>query len=211
LKVFGRVAAIIFSIGLSSTLPYAPAVSQPIQQGAQSFAQRDGQHDFDFELGTWKAHAMSLPHRLVGSNDWDEFNGTVVTRPIMDGKGNISEMNADTATGTKHIQIIAVRLYNPASHQWSIYGASAKQGTFDPPQVGQFQGKQGEFYATDTYEGRAILIRFVWTDLGANRTHMEQAFSADGGKNWEVNWKYDGTKMGESPKGDTPTAAMKKK
>jgi hypothetical protein len=42
--------------------------------------ERDGQHDFDFELGTWKIHLKRLVHALTGSNTWIEFDGTSVTR-----------------------------------------------------------------------------------------------------------------------------------
>jgi hypothetical protein len=157
----------------------------------------DGQHDFDFEIGTWHAHVKYLVHRLAGSKEWDEFEGTVVTKPFMEGKANLSEMNVDSAVSHKHIQIIAVRLYNPTSHQWSIYGASAKTGVFDPPQIGQFEGRRGEFYASDMFEGRAIYIRYVWQNLSQKATHFEQAYSSDGGKTWEVNWIYDGARIAE--------------
>jgi hypothetical protein len=161
----------------------------------QNAAPHDGQHDFDFEIGKWKAHVKRLNHRLVGSKDWEEYEGTVVTAPFMEGKGNLSEMNVDSATSHTHIQIIAVRLYNPTSRQWSIYGASSKTGVFDPPQIGQFEGNHGEFYASDMHEGRAIYIRYVWQNVNPTTTHFEQAFSADGGKTWEVNWIYDGTRL----------------
>ena len=46
---------------------------------------RDGQHDFDFEFGHWKIHNRRLLHPLSGSNDWVEFDGTVVAQPIWDG------------------------------------------------------------------------------------------------------------------------------
>lgn len=172
-----------------------PAAANVNTDSRQNAASPDGQHDFDFEIGRWKAHVSRLPHRLSGSKDWDEYDGTVVTTPFMEGKGNLSEMNVDSATSHDHIQIIAVRLYNPTSRQWSIYGASAKTGIFDPPQIGQFDGNRGEFYATDMYQGRAIYIRYVWQKLSPTATHFEQAFSADGGKTWEVNWIYDGTRM----------------
>jgi hypothetical protein len=41
-------------------------------------AQRDGQHDFDFEIGTWKTHLSRLLHPLTGSKTWVEYNGTTV-------------------------------------------------------------------------------------------------------------------------------------
>ena len=155
----------------------------------------DGQHDFDFELGHWHAHLRYLKSRLTGSNEWEDFDGTVVTTPFMDDKGNLSEMNVVGATSHRRIQIIAVRLYNPTTRQWSIFGADDKTAVFDPAQIGHFEGNRGEFYASDLYHGRQVYIRFVWQKLGPDKTHFEQAFSTDGGKTWEVNWIYDGTRM----------------
>jgi hypothetical protein len=149
-------------------------------------------------VGTWKAHVRKLLHPLTGSHEWDDFDGIVVTRslPMLEG-WNESEMKVDSPTTHTHIEILAVRLYNPASQQWSIYGSSIKTGIFDPPQVGQFNNKRGEFYAQDTIQGRAVYIRYVWQDLSPVSTHFEQAFSADGGKTWETNWIYDGTRVKE--------------
>ena len=45
-------------------------------------AEHDGQHDFDFEIGTWKIHLKRLDHRFVGSTTWVEFDGTSVTRRV---------------------------------------------------------------------------------------------------------------------------------
>jgi hypothetical protein len=170
-----------------------PAPKNPENQSATP---HDGRHDFDFEVGTWKAHVRKLFHPLTGSTEWDDLDGTVVTRslPMLEG-WNESEMTVDSPTTHQHIEILAVRLYNPTSHQWSIYGSSIKTGIFDPPQVGQFDGKHGEFYAQDTIQGRAIYIRYVWQNLTPRTTHFEQAFSADGGKTWETNWIYDGTRV----------------
>ena len=39
-----------------------------------------------------------------------------------------------------------------------------------------------------SYQGRAILVRFTFLSLNADSSRDEQAFSADGGKTWEVNW-----------------------
>src|ERR1700738_2812877 len=110
--------------------------------GPTAFAQptriHDGQHDSDLEIANWKTHVKKPIHPLSNSNEWEGYEGTVSTTPFMEGKGNLSEMNVDGATSHTHIQIIAVRLYNPSSRQWSIYGAGAKSGLFDPPEGGQF-------------------------------------------------------------------------
>jgi hypothetical protein len=90
-------------------------------------------------------------------------------------------------------------LYNPQSHQWSLYWANSKDGILVVPQIGQFKNGVGEFYAQDTINGKSILIRFVWSNMTSGTPHFEQAFSDDGGKTWEVNWITDQTRInGES-------------
>src|SRR5450755_1198124 len=42
----------------------------------ETATQRDGQHDFDFDIGTWKTHLSRLPHPLTGSTTWIEYEGT---------------------------------------------------------------------------------------------------------------------------------------
>src|SRR5439155_13479839 len=59
----------------------------------------DGQHDFDFEMGTWKIHLSRLPHPLTGSTTWVEFDGTSVTRKVWDGRAYLEEFETDGPTG----------------------------------------------------------------------------------------------------------------
>jgi hypothetical protein len=84
-----------------------------------------------------------------------------------------------------------LRLYNPHTHQWSLYWATSKNGTPDPPQIGEFRNGRGEFYAQDMLNGKSIFVRFDWSNMTTNSPHFEQSFSADGGKTWEVNWITD--------------------
>jgi hypothetical protein len=156
---------------------------------------RDGQHDFDYAVGTWKFHLKRLKKRLVGSTEWVELDGTTDCRKIMDGRGEVEEMNVESADKSLHIQGLAVRLYNPQSHQWSIYWANAGDGVMEQnPMVGQFMNGRGDFYNQQMFEGRAVYARFIWTGVTTNTPHFEQAFSADGGKTWETNWITDQTK-----------------
>ena len=155
---------------------------------------RDGRHDFDFEIGSWKLHLKRLLHPLTSSTTWIQFDGTVVARKIWDGRANLDEFQADNSSG--HIEGLTLRLYSPESHQWSLYWASSKAGTLaGPPQVGDFKNGRGEFYCQDRYNGRMILIRYAWSDITPNSAHFEQAFSDDGGKTWEVNWITDQTRV----------------
>jgi hypothetical protein len=62
-------------------------------------AARDGQHDFDFEFGTWKTHLSRLLHPLTGSKTWVEYEGTTVVRPVANGRANLVELVADGPAG----------------------------------------------------------------------------------------------------------------
>jgi hypothetical protein len=171
--------------GQNGTVRAQPSVSD----------KRDGQHDFDFLVGSWKFHLKRLKQRLAGSTEWVEFDGTTVCRKALDGRAEVEEMKVESANKQNHIQGLALRLYNPESHQWSIYWANAADGVLEQnPMVGQFSNGRGEFYNQQIYEGRAVYARFTWSGVTTASPHFEQAFSADGGKTWEANWITDQTK-----------------
>jgi len=159
-------------------------------------AERDGQHDFDFELGTWNIHLKRRLRPLTGSTTWVEFGGTSVTRKVWDGRSQLEGFETDSPTAG-HIEGLTLRLYNPQTHQWSLYWANSKGGPIFPPQVGEFKNGHGEFYGQDTLNGKLIFIRFVWSNTNTNTPHFEQSFSDDGGKTWEVNWVTDQTRVSE--------------
>jgi hypothetical protein len=148
--------------------------------------QRDGRHDFDFEIGTWKTHLSRLVNPLSGSTAWVEYEGTTVVRKVWNGLANLVELEAEGPAG--RFQGLNLRLYNPQSRQWSLSFASVNGGTLGTPTVGEFRNGRGEFYSQETLNGRAILVRFVISDITPDSCRFEQAFSNDGGKTWEVNW-----------------------
>jgi hypothetical protein len=162
----------------------------------QTTTQRDGQHDFDPLIGTWKYHLKRRVNPLTGSNTWVEFEGTGVCYKIWDGRAQLDTIEVDSPNG--HIEGLTLRLYDPQSHQWRLYWANSKIGIIDPPQVGEFKNGRGEFYAQDTINGRTILVRFEWSGMTSNSPHFEQSFSDDGGKTWEVNWITDQTRVADA-------------
>lgn len=151
--------------------------------------QRDGSHDFDFLIGDWKAHVRRLPDRLNNSNKWDEYDGISNHHKLLDSNANFEQFEVTSPDKKLHIKAQTLRLYNPATRQWSIYLVDLDNGTLDtPPVVGSFNGKRGEFFHQEMLKGRTILVRYVWLDLSPNSARMEQSYSPDGGKTWEVNW-----------------------
>src|SRR4051794_16191361 len=114
--------------------------------GAESPARaRDGSHDFDFLIGNWKAHVRRLPDRLIGSNTWIEYNGISHHTKLLDSNANFEEFEVDNPDKHLHIKGQTLRLYNPDSHQWSIYLLDLDKGVLSvPPAVGEFNGNRGE-------------------------------------------------------------------
>jgi hypothetical protein len=174
------------SVGLAQgQMPQAssPNVSTPVS------TQHDGAHDFDFLIGNWKAHVRRLPDRLNGSNTWIEYDGISNHKKILDSNANFEEFEVSNPEKHLHIKAQTLRLYNAESHQWSIYLLDVEKGVLSlPPVVGQFTGNRGEFFDQEDYKGRAILVRYVWLNISPRSARMEQSFSPDGGKTWEVNW-----------------------
>jgi hypothetical protein len=160
-------------------VPLAPATQQAPMA-------RDGQHDFDFNLGTWHTHIKRLQHPLTGSTTWTEMEGTVVIRKVWDGRAQLEEIEADGAAG--HFEGLTLFLYNPEAHQLSQTFSNSKEGTVSQPAIGEFRNGRGEFYDQEPYNGRTILVRVVWSDITPDSHRFEQSFSDDGGKSWEPNF-----------------------
>jgi len=162
---------------------------------SQDSGRRDGQHDFDFEIGTWKTHLSRLKNPLSGSSTWVEYEGTTIVRKVWNGRANLVELAADGPEG--HFEGASLRLYNPQSHQWSLNFANSRVGMMTPPTIGEFKNGRGEFYDQEDLNGRAIFVRFVISDITPNSCRFEQAYSDDGGKTWEVNWIATDTRVKE--------------
>ncbi|HEV2680096.1 MAG TPA: hypothetical protein VGV14_06325 [Rhodanobacter sp.] len=188
-------AGLLASILMAGALPLQGFAGQHVAASAvsQTSAQRDGQHDFDFEIGNWKTHVARLQHPLTGSTVWLDYDGTSVIRRIWNGRANLIELEVDGSAG--HLELLSLRLYDPQSRQWSLNVASSRGGGMGVPAVGGFKSGRGEFYDKETLDGRDILVRFVISQITADVYRFEQAFSADGGKTWEVNWIATDTRI----------------
>lgn len=125
-----------------------------------------------------------------------EFDGTTGTRKVWNGRAWLEEFVVNNAG--EHIEGLTLRMYNPQSHQWSLYWGTSQAGNLGYPAlplIGEFKNGRGEFYSQDFYQGRAIFVRYLWESTTANSAHFEQSYSTDGGKTWEVNWITDQTRV----------------
>jgi hypothetical protein len=184
-----------------SVLAQAAASAQP-----PSSELRDGQHDFDLNIGTWKTHTRILLHPLTGSNDWVEVNETVHIRKVWDGRAQLEEIEGE------HFRGGTLLLYNPQAHQWSQYFVDSAVGVPSQPRIGEFKNGRGELFGQQSFNGRTISVRFVYSDITPNSHHVEQAFSDDGGKTWQPNFvatlTRDEASSGMSSTTTTPDARV---
>ena len=148
--------------------------------------------DFDFWIGSWNVRNRRLRERLLGSDDWEAFDATVVARPLLDGLGNEDEFRTDHDGGFVGMSF---RFFDPERRRWSIYWADSRRpGVLDPPVFGGFAGDVGVFEGDDTHDGTPVRVRFTWSGVEGPTPRWEQAFSTDGGSTWETNWVMDFTR-----------------
>lgn len=180
--------SIVLLLG-ASLLSFPSAAEEP----------RDASHAFDPEFGNWSIHVRRLLHPLSHANDWATADGTKTVTPTWGGKADVAEVNAEGGAG--HLHFIALRLYNPTTHQWSLNFTSAGEGTFDTPLYGEAHDHDGsvEFIGPDVYKGRHILVRFVSREGRKDRASSEQYFSDDGGHTWELNWVNEYRRLPAAP------------
>ena len=155
----------------------------------------DGGHDFDWELGSWRTHLRRLRRPLTGSTEWVEYEGTSIVRKVWEGRANLLELDVSGPAG--RIEGLSLRLYRPDPGQWYLHFASAANGVLVLPAIGEFSDGRGEFWTHDDLGGRAILSRFVISEVTATSAHFEQSFSDDGGRSWEPNWIAVDTRIDE--------------
>jgi hypothetical protein len=187
-------AFLLVSIFIVALLPLHGIAQDASKTNPQPIpAKRDGQRDFDWEIGTWKTSLKRRLRPLTGSNTWVEYTGTTVVRKVWNGRANLVELDVNGPAGK--IEGLSLRLYNPEARQWSLNFSNSAGGTLAEPVIGEFKNGRGEFFGPDTLNGRAIFVRFVISCSTPNSCHFEQAFSDDGGKTWEVNWIATDTRV----------------
>lgn len=151
-------------------------------------AERDGSRDFDPLVGDWDFHLRRLQRPLTGSTEWVEFVGTSKCRNVWDGRAQMDELSVVSRKDGTKLEGLTLRLYNPQTHEWSIYWANGKNPSFSIPTVGRFVDGRGEFYDHEEIERKKVLVRWIWFDLSTGSPKFEQSFSLDEGKTWEANW-----------------------
>jgi hypothetical protein len=165
--------------------------SLPVNAGAP----RDGSHDFDFARGSWHTHITRVLDPFDGGTHTMTMDGTKTARAVWNGRAWLEEIEADGPDG--HWQGATFFLYNPKSGQWSQQYIDSASGDFQPPTVGSFKDGRAEFFATEVYQGRNVLVRGVWSDISTDAHRYEISYSQDGGRTWLAGFKAYLTRIKE--------------
>jgi hypothetical protein len=153
-------------------------------------------HDFDFMVGSWKVQNRYLQGRLRRSHLWIEYEARYEFELLLNGLGNIDHYHS--VRESRPVEGITLRLYNPATDEWSLYWAdNVRPGRLLPPMIGRFHGDVGEFYGEEEVDGKPVRCRFRWY-RDSKTPRWEQAFSANGGQTWETNWIMTFTRENQS-------------
>jgi hypothetical protein len=158
------------SVGLAQTPASIPAM-------------RDGQHDFDFNVGAWTTHIKRTLDPFAAQSDALELTGTVTVRKVWDGKAQLEEIEADGPKG--HWEGLTLFLYNPTAHQWSQSFVNSKVAALSgSSNVGELKDGRIVLTGQDTVNDRTILIRAIWSDIKPDSHQYEELYSNDGGMTW---------------------------
>lgn len=153
---------------------------------------RDGAHDFDFNIGVWHTHIRRNLDPFSESSPSIELNGTVTVRKIWGGKAELEEIETEGPNG--RWEGLSLFLYNPASHQWSQSFINSRSAELGTPLIGEFHDGRANLFGQDTFKGRSIIVRGVWSDIQPDSHRYEEAYSDDGGKTWKPSFRADLTR-----------------
>lgn len=139
---------------------------------------------FYFLAGKWRVHHKKLKEPANGKQEWIEFEGTASFLTLLDGIVSVEELR--DAKGMPFGS--AMRTFDIKRRVWLDAWVSAGSGVLQSPIEGRFDGDVGTFIATDSWDGKTILVRGIWKRISGNEVTWEQASSSDDGKTWDDNW-----------------------
>jgi hypothetical protein len=138
--------------------------------------------DFDFLAGTWK-----IQHRRLapGTTAWDEFEGEATCWTILGGAGSVEELRVPA----RAFSGLGLRLLDRAAGVWKDHWVNGKSGALvGEGTAGGFVDGVGVFISEDVEDGKPVLYRGQWDEIGPTRCRWSQAVSRDGGVSWDDNW-----------------------
>jgi hypothetical protein len=157
--------------------------------------QQSHMHNFDALLGNWKVLNRRKqgdyfsPDQALGEEArWEEFTGRDRFEKQLDGRAIVEHWEAILPSGERALGY-SVKAFEPATCQWSIIWLDNRNPLDFRPLTGTFAGGVGTFFQViETSQGQPLHVRFIWDELTDSTARWQQAFSFNGGVDWETNW-----------------------
>ncbi|MBA3667832.1 MAG: hypothetical protein H0W65_08935 [Sphingomonas sp.] len=179
-----------FVLALGAALIPAPALAK----SPKAPVARDGSHDMDFSFGTWRTDIKIFKNPIDKPNEFITMTGTKRTTPVWNGKAALEQIEADGAGS--HWEALNLMLYDPVARQWSQNYVDSEVGRMeDAPQIGEMRDGKLEFNGLEPINGRATLVRGVWTITGPDTHNYRISRSVDGGRSWHTSFTANLTRI----------------
>lgn len=200
LNLFGRSArqsrharyfVLILTAVVLASMGALSLCAAPNDTNAQSRTMRDGAHDFDFNVGVWHTHIRRHLDPFSALSETIELDGTVTVRKVWGGKAELEEIETDGSKG--HWEGLSFFLYNPQSHQWSQSFINSQIGELSAL-TGEFHDGRIELFSGDTFKGKSILVRGVWSEIQPDSHRYTESYSDDGGQSWKESFNAELTR-----------------
>jgi len=158
---------------------------------------QSGIHDFDFLLGFWDIRNRRRTHALYRDREgvWQEFVATLTCAKYLDGNVIIDHFEGTFPNGEVR-KGMTIRAFDEETQQWSLVWLVNRNPPDFRPLVGKFKDGVGLFHQViEAPDGQPLHVRFTWDEITADTARWQQAFSFDGGKNWDTNWVNEFTRQ----------------
>jgi hypothetical protein len=162
----------------------ALAFAMPATLFAQTPAPESKQ--FDFLLGQWELDVQPKVSGIAAAiHGVPRLAGTWKAWRTLDGLAVEDELRVVDASGNPISLSHALRTYSKSEGRWKAQGLDAYRSHFSESS-GQFQGGEMRLNGRSLdAEGRPVLTRIRYYDIGPNGFRMQQDRSGDDGRTWD--------------------------
>jgi hypothetical protein len=151
--------------------------------------------DFDFLLKPLSICNRRRTNALYPDREgvWEEFEARHTGAQYLDGKVIIDHFEGTFPDGQVR-KGMTIRAFDEENQQWSLVWLDNYNLPDFRPLFGKFEDGIGVFQQViELPEGQTLHARFTWDRITATTARWQQAFSFDGGNNWDTNWVMEFT------------------
>jgi hypothetical protein len=143
---------------------------------------------FDFLLGQWEIDVQPKVSGIAAAiHGTPKLAGTWKAWRALDGLAVEDELRVVDASGNPISLSHALRTYSKSEGRWKVQGLDAYRSHFSESS-GQLQAGEMRLNGRSLdAEGRPVLTRIRYYDIGANGFRMQQDRSSDEGRTWDEN------------------------